>query len=75
MADEKRNENLAKEVEEIEQAVNALGKSVDQVLRNQALILQNQAAQLEILNKISTEVVPTGPGLISKQKMTVEPPK
>jgi hypothetical protein len=69
------DKNLAREVEEIEQVVNALGKSVAQVLSHQALILQNQAVQSEILNKILTQVVPPGPGLISTQKMTLEPPK
>src|ERR1035437_886778 len=54
------DKNLAREVEEIEQVVKALGKSVAQLLSNQALILQNQSAQSEILNKILTQVVPPG---------------
>ena len=68
-------ENLAKEVEEIEQTVNALVRSVDKVLYSQSLILQQLLAQSEILKKILTEVVPTGPGLASTQKINLEPPK
>jgi hypothetical protein len=69
------DENLSTEVEEIEQAVRLLGRKLDQVLVNQGQILQNQAEQSEILNKILAEVVPSGPGAISKQKVDLEPGK
>jgi hypothetical protein len=68
-------ENLAREIEEIEQVVKALARSVGLVLKNQDQILQNQAAQSEILNKILAQVAPPGPGLASTQKIYLEPQK